>query len=76
MLIKLTDWESGEDVYCDPRDIVSMRRLPVSIGEPFGEDDPPRELGARTRVDTRTDLFLVRETPAEILAADGDKQHE
>lgn len=29
---------------------------------------PPVELGERTRIDTDTDQFLVRETPEEILA--------
>lgn len=67
MLIKLSHWESGEGIVVDPSVIVSMCRLPAMVGKPFGEDDPPRELGARTRVETRTDIITVRETPSEIL---------
>ena len=67
-MIHLTEWETGNDVYVDPAVIVGMQWIAAKVYEPFGSDDPPRELGARTRIDTKANLLLVRETPAEIIA--------
>lgn len=64
-LIELTEWETGELVIVDPADIASARRIPSSVSDHGGE---VREYGARTRIDTRRDTFLVTETPAEIHA--------
>lgn len=67
-MIKLTDWESGLPVYLDPTHIKQIRQLPAKICNPLDEDDPPQELGGRTRIDTLSDLLLVRETAEEIVA--------
>ena len=67
-LIHLTDWETGDDVYVDPAVIVGVRWLAARVYEPIIADDVPHELGGRTRIDTKSDLLLVRETPAAILA--------
>lgn len=72
-LIHLTDWETGSDVYVDPAVIVGMQWIAAKVYEPFGDDDIPRELGARTRIDTKSNLLLVRETPAEIIALAKDE---
>lgn len=61
--IKLTDWFTGESVYVERDEIVVCRQLEASVHE-YGKC--PTELGARTRIDTRMDTFLVRETPDEI----------
>lgn len=69
-LIWLTDWEDGSDVCVDPDAIRSMRWLSPETHDDF-DDSPPQELGGRTRIDTATDMFLVRETPKEIAALTG-----
>lgn len=72
-LIWLHDWETGETVCIDPDWIVSMRRLNAEVYDDL-DDEPPQEIGARTRIDMTHDMILVRETPEEIrdLAAKRD----
>ncbi len=65
-MITLTAWQDGSDIYVSPSAIISIRRLPASVSDYF-PDQPPRELGARTAVHTVSDIFLVRETPSEIM---------
>lgn len=64
--VKLTDWESGKPVYVNRLAMKSVREIPAEVIDDF-EDDEPIELGERTRVDTETDSFLVREKAAEVL---------
>ena len=65
-MIKLTQWESGKPVYISPDHIHAIRELPAKVHEPLSDDDSPRELGQRTRIDTTTDCVLVRESAEEI----------
>jgi hypothetical protein len=58
-MTKLTEWETGLPIYVDRSAIKSVRRL---AAEPAIE-----AIEERTRVDTATDMFLVRETPEEVL---------
>lgn len=64
---KLTDWETGEVIYVDRTQIVSCRRLNAEVHKPLWKGDVAMELGARTRVDTRTDMLLVRETAEQVM---------
>lgn len=57
-LTRLTDWESGQPVYLDCSKIVSMRDLVAN-----------KDNSRRTRIDTPTDLLLVREPADDILIA-------
>ena len=66
-MVKLTDWESGLPIYVDRDAIKSCRRLPAEVYDQVFGDDGPHELGERTRIDTQTDMFLVRETAEEVL---------
>jgi hypothetical protein len=67
MMKKLTDWETGLPIYVDPSAITSCRRLPAEVYNSYDKSESPRELGERTRIDTSTDMFLVRETAEEVL---------
>ena len=51
-MLKLTDYETGLAIYVDLDVIKSTRQL----------------LGGRTRIDTATDMFLVRETVEDVMA--------
>lgn len=66
ILIWLTDWEDNKcDIAVDPNDIKSMRRLPAKPADKLLEAEA---LSERTRVNTSNDMFLVKETPKEIIA--------
>lgn len=65
-MIKLTDWETGEPIYVIPSAIVSIRQLKAETTDDYG--DIPHEMGRRTRIDTPTDIFLVREDAEGIYA--------
>ena len=62
-MIKLTDCETVRAIYVRREAILSARQLPAEIFEGIG--DVSREHGERTRIDTATDMFLVRETIEE-----------
>lgn len=64
--VKLTDWETGKLIYVNRAAMKSVRELPAEVHDDF-DDDEPQELGERTRIDTATDMFLVREKAVEIL---------
>jgi hypothetical protein len=66
-MIKLTDWESGLPVYVERSAIRSCRVLRAEVYEAYSGEDGPTELGERTRIDTATDMFIVRERPEEFL---------
>ena len=70
-MTKLTDWETGLPIYVDRSAIKSVRRLPAEVVAPIGKFEAPLELGERTRIDTATDMFLVRETAEEVLGIEG-----
>ena len=53
--VKLTDYDSGRPVLVRLETIRSMREL-----SPFHDDG--QEEGARTRIDTQSDMFLVKES--------------
>ena len=55
-MLKLTDYETGEPVNVKLDWIVSTRSLPAE------EDGSPRGLTTRTRIDTKSDTVIVRET--------------
>lgn len=65
--VKLTDWETGKPIYVNRAQLKSIRELPAEVCEPILDDGEPQELGERTRVDTTSDMFLVREKAAEVL---------
>jgi hypothetical protein len=64
--VKLTDWETGKPIYVNRAQLKSVRELPAEVCDDF-DDEPLQELGERTRVDTTSDMFLVREKAAEVL---------
>lgn len=66
-IVKLTEYETGNDVYVDRDSIRSVRLLPAHTYEPVGGEGIPHELGRRTRVDTASDMFLVCESPGKVL---------
>lgn len=63
-MIRLTDWETGEAVFVNESKMDVVRRLPASVHEYV---DGPKELGERTRIQVGNDIFLVRETPEEVM---------
>lgn len=65
-MIQLTDWETGEPIFVDKRKLDVVRRFPASIS---GYGLGITELGERTKVQIGHDIFLVRETPVEIMQA-------
>ncbi len=62
-LIKLTDYRSGSPVYLDRTHIVSMQSLPAQV---YNNTNDIVELGRRTRINTQTNMLLVRETPDQV----------
>jgi len=69
MLTKLTEYRTGNTIYVDVSRIVSMRRLEAKIYSLSWINEVPKEFGERTRIDTNTDMFIVCETPEEIMGA-------
>ena len=67
MKLKLTDYETGLAVYVEQDAIKSARQLPAEVFCHCLNDDVPNEHGMRTRIDTATDMFLVRETVEEVM---------
>jgi nucleoid-associated protein YejK len=63
-MTKLTEWDTGLPIYVDRSAIKSVRRL---AAEPANDTLDFEATEERTRVDTATDMFLVRETPEEVL---------
>jgi hypothetical protein len=66
MMIQLTDWESGRPIFVNENKMDVVRRLPASVSD-FGNG--PTELGERTKIQVGHDIFLVRETPEEVMQA-------
>ncbi len=65
-LTKLTDWETGEDLYIDYDAITLIQRLPPEQYDDLY--DEPVELGARTKLIVEPQqIVLVREEPEEIV---------
>lgn len=64
-MLELTDYDTGEPVYVVAAAILSMRQL---TAEQYEDDDEPQEVGRRTRIDTSSDMFLVREDAKGIKA--------
>ena len=60
-MLRLTDYETGAPIYVRREAIQSARQLCAEVVEPVGDDDVAQEEGDRTRIDTATDMFLVRE---------------
>ena len=64
--VKVTDWESGLSAFVDRACIRSVKRIAASIEEAF-PGESPREYGERTRIDTVSDMLLVRESPEYVM---------
>lgn len=60
VMLELTEWETGEAVFVLPSAIRSVRQLRA-------EQCDGQELGRRTRIDTATDMFLVKEDAKEVM---------
>lgn len=59
-MIKLTDYDTGEPIYIDPKIVGAVVPLPAS--------DCQQELTSRTRIDHKTSsmIYLVRESLKEL----------
>lgn len=66
-ILRLTDWETGKLIYCRREAIQSARQLCAEVFEPIGNEDVAYECGERTRIDTKTDMFLVRESVEDVM---------
>lgn len=67
-MLKLTDYETGQSIYVRREAIQSARQLQAEV---FAHDrGSVVEHGMRTRIDTKTDTFLVRETIEEVMETD------
>lgn len=66
-MLRLTDWETGKLIYVQREAIQSARQLCAEVWEPIGNGDIAQECGERTRIDTKTDMFLVRESVEDVM---------
>jgi hypothetical protein len=71
-LTRLTEYETGRDVWLDLRRVASICRLGARVCEPVG-DWPAQELGERTLLTVgdspmSSEIYLVTETVEDIMA--------
>ncbi len=71
MLLKLTEYTSGQPLYVEERSIEAIVPMVASVTVHGG--DVPAELGMRTRINFCDDVALVRETPDQIRAMMTDR---